>query len=129
MPERNAFDYAVIRVVPHPEREEFINVGVILHCAAKRFLEARVKLNSQRLVALAPELDLAMVQEQLELIPRICAGGKEAGELGALTQPERFRWLTSPRSTAIQVSPVHGGICDDDPRAALEDLFARMVAC
>ncbi|MGB8646336.1 MAG: DUF3037 domain-containing protein, partial [Anaerolineae bacterium] len=106
MPERNAFDYAVIRVVPHPEREEFINVGVILHCAAKRFLQAQTRLNLPRLAVLAPDLDPAMVQAQLDLIPRICAGGAAAGELAELTQPERFRWLTSPRSTAIQISPV-----------------------
>ncbi len=129
MPERNVFDYAVIRVVPHPEREEFVNVGVILHCPSKRFLGARYKLNPQRLAALAPNLDLAMVQEQLELIPRICEGGKAAGELAELTQPERFRWLTSPRSTTIQVSGVHSGLCDDDPDTVLDSLMARFVAC
>ncbi len=128
MPEQSSFDYAVIRVVPHPEREEFVNVGVILHCAARRFLAARVKLNRARLAALAPDLDMGMVQEQLDLIPRICAGGAEAGPLRELTQPERFRWLVSPRSTTIQVSPVHGGIADD-PGAALDDLFARFVVC
>ncbi len=127
MPERNAFDYAVIRIVPLPEREEFLNVGVILHCPSKKFLEARVQLNEQRLAALAPDLDMAMVREQLELIPRICEGGRAAGELADLTQPERFRWLTSPRSTAIQISPVHSGLCDDDPREAMQDLFKRLV--
>ncbi len=129
MPERNVFDYAVIRVVPHPEREEFINVGVILHCPAKRFLAARFKLNPQRLAALAPNLDLEMVQEQLALIPSICKGGKAAGELADLTQPERFRWLTSPRSTTIQVSPVHSGLCDDDPEVTLDSLLERFVSC
>ncbi len=129
MPERNVFDYAVIRVVPHPEREECINVGVILHCPARRFLAARFKLNSQRLAALAPDLDLAMVQEQLALIPRICEGGKAAGELADLTQPERFRWLTSPRSTTIQVSGVHSGLCDNNPEAVLDSLMERFVSC
>ena len=128
MPERNVYDYAVIRVVPHPEREEFINVGVILHCPARRFLSARFKLNPKRLVALAPALDLATVQEQLDLIPRICQGGKAAGGLAELTQPERFRWLTSPRSTTIQISPVHSGLCDD-PAAALDSLLERFVSC
>ncbi len=129
MPERNVFDYAVIRVVPHPEREEFINVGVILHCPARRYLAARFNLNPQRLAALAPNLDLAMVQEQLDLIPRICQGGQAAGDLAELSQPERFRWLTSPRSTAIQVSPVHSGFCDDDPAATLDSLLERFVSC
>ncbi len=129
MPERNVFDYAVIRVVPHPEREEFVNVGVILHCPSRRFLAARYKLDPRRLAALAPDLDLTMVQEQLELVSRICEGGKAAGELAELTQPERFRWLTSPRSTTIQVSVVHSGFCDDDPEAVLDSLMDRFVAC
>jgi Protein of unknown function (DUF3037) len=126
MPEPSAFDYAVLRVVPHVEREEFINVGVILFCRARNFLDARTHLDARRLTALAPDLDVAQVQEQLDLVRRICVGGAEAGPLDELNQVERFRWLTSPRSTSLQVSPVHGGICDD-PRAALDDLFARLV--
>ena len=126
MPEPSSFDYAVVRVVPNVEREEFLNVGIILFCRAFGFLDARIWLDTERLAALPGGVDLSLLQEQLDLIPRICAGGSEAGPLGELNQVERFRWLTSPRSTALQVSPVHGGICDV-PRDALDDLFAKLV--
>lgn len=126
MPEQSAFDYAVVRVVPQVERDEFVNVGVILFCRTRQFLQARIQLDPQRLAALDRTLDLKMVQEHLALIPRICAGGAEVGALGELSQSERFHWLVSPRSTVIQISPVHSGI-GDDPQAALDDLFARLV--
>ncbi len=126
MPERSSFDYALVRVVPHVEREEFINVGVILFCQTKRFLDARIKLDGERLTHFAPDVDVEMVREQLELIPRICAGGPEAGPFGQLDQSQRFHWLTSPKSTTIQVSPVHCGLCTD-PKAALNELFEKMV--
>ena len=126
MPEQSSFDYAVLRVVPNVEREEFINAGVILFCRTPGFLGARIFLDQGRLAALAPELDVKLLQAQFDLIPRICAGGPAAGPLGELNPVERFRWLTSPRSTSIQVSPVHEGICDD-PRAALDDLFEKLV--
>lgn len=126
MPEPSSFDYAVVRVVPKVEREEFVNVGIILFCRAASFLDARLRLDVGRLGALAAGVDLPLLQEQLDLVPRICAGGAAAGPLGELSQVERFRWLTSPRSTTLQVSPVHGGICDD-PRDALDDLFEKLV--
>ncbi len=127
MSEPNPFDYAIVRVVPHVEREEFINVGVILFCPTRRFLRARIELAPARLAQLAPDIDVPMVRAQLELIPRICAGGAEAGPLGDLRPFERFQWLVAPRSTTIQVSPIHGGV-GDDLQAALDDLFARLVA-
>ncbi len=127
MPGQNMFEYAVVRVVPHVEREEFVNAGIILYCRALRFLDARLWLDAARLAALAPGLDLAMVEAQLALISRVCAGGPDAGPLQDLNQAERFRWLTSPRSTTVQVSPVHCGLCGD-PRAALDDLFQKLVA-
>jgi hypothetical protein len=126
MPDRSSFDYAVVRVVPQVEREEFINAGVILRCRERRYLAARITLDRARLRALAPNLDLEMAQAELDLIPLVCAGGPAAGPLGELSQAERFRWLTSPRSTTVQVSPVHCGRCDD-PQAALDDLFEKMV--
>jgi hypothetical protein len=126
MPARSSFDYAIVRIVPEVEREEFINAGVILRCRERRFLAARVDLDRARLRALAPGLDLEMVQAELDLIPLVCAGGSAAGAINELNQAERFRWLTSPRSTIIQVSPVHCGLCDD-PQAELDDLFAKMV--
>ena len=127
MPELCEFDYAVVRVVPQVEREEFINVGVILFCRERRFLQARIRLVAARLAVLAPQLDAAAVQAQLDLFPRICAGGEDAGALGQLSQAERFRWLTSPRSTTIQVSPAHCGLCAD-PRAELDRLIDELTA-
>ena len=126
MPERSSFDYALIRVVPHVEREEFMNVGVILFCRTERFLDARIMLDEERLRDFAPELDVNTVRAQLELIPRICAGGPEAGPFGQLDQSERFHWLTSPRSTTIQISPVHCGLCTN-PAAALSNLVEQTI--
>ncbi len=126
MPALKPFEYVVVRVVPHVEREEFVNVGVLLYCKAERFLQARLVLDRARLAALAPDADCAAIQAHLDLISTVTAGGSQAGALGAMDQGERFRWLSSPRSTAIQISPTHGGLCDQ-PQAALDDLFQRLV--
>jgi hypothetical protein len=126
MLDRCLFDYAVVRVVPRVEREEFLNAGVILFCRDRRYLAARVWLDVERLRCLAPELDPASVQSHLELIPRICAGGPEAGALSELSPVERFRWLISPRSTVIQCSPAHPGLCTE-PSLALENLARRIT--
>ena len=120
------YDYAVIRVVPKVEREEFINAGVILSCPERSFLEAQIKLNESRVLALDPSLDLEMVKTHLATIPKICRGGADAGPIGQLSQRERFYWLVAPRSTIIQTSPVHTGRCSD-PAAALKHLVASMV--
>jgi len=120
------YDYAVFRVVPRVEREEFVNVGVIVSCPAKDFLEARVELDEQRVAALDPSLDLESIRAHLATIPAICAGGEEAGPIGQLPQRERFHWLVAPRSTTIQVSSVHTGRCDD-PIEILEHLLNTMV--
>lgn len=127
MPAPSSFDYAVVRLVPRVEREEFINVGVILFCRTQRFLKARLTLEPKRLAALAPGLDRAKVQAHLDLISYICAGGVAGGPIGQQSQAERFHWLVSPRSTIVQVSPVHCGLCTN-PQAALDDLFERLVA-
>lgn len=121
MPALHEFEYAVVRVVPHVEREEFVNVGIILFCRALKYLDACLCLDAARLSALAPDLDLKILLGQLETIPRICAGGKIAGALGELSIGERFKWLTSPRSTTIQVSPAHCGLCQD-PKTEMEIL-------
>jgi Protein of unknown function (DUF3037) len=126
VPDQFRYDYAVIRVVPKVDREEFINAGVILSCPDKSFLEARIKLNESRLLSLDPSLDLEMVRTHLETIPTICHGGDGAGPIGQLPQRQRFHWLVAPRSTIIQTSPVHTGRCSD-PAAALEHLVAKMV--
>ena len=123
---RASYDYAVIRVVPRVDREEFVNVGIILACQDSAFLDARIELDEARLLALDPAADLTTVREHLATIPRICAGGAAAGALGRLSRRERFDWLTAPRSAVIQTSPVHTGRCAD-PAAALEHLMRTMV--
>jgi len=126
VPAEYAYDYAVIRVVPRVERGEMINVGVILSCPDANFLEARVEIDEARLLALEPGVDLAAVRAHLAAIEAVCRGGAEAGDLGALAQRRRFHWLVAPRSTIIQLSPVHTGRTDD-PRRALDRLVETMV--
>jgi hypothetical protein len=126
VPAHSSFDYAVIRVVPRVEREEFINAGVILYCLTRRFLDARVELDERRLLALAPDIDVDLIRGHLETIPRLCAGGRAAGPIGQLPQKERFHWLVAPRSTVLQTGPVHSGLCEE-PAKALEHLMQRMV--
>src|SRR5215207_9937834 len=118
----STYEYAYVRVVPRVETGEFVNVGVILFCRTRRFLAAQITLDQDRLRSLAPEIDLADVQKQLDLIPRICAG---EGPIGKLGQAEAFHWLIAPHSTVIQTSPVHAGLCAD-PVAALEQLVGKM---
>ena len=120
------YDYAVFRVVPRVEREEFVNVGVIVSCPARDFLEARIELDEQRLRALDSALDVESIRAHLATIPSICAGGEQAGPIGQLTQRERFHWLVAPRSTIIQVSAVHTGWCKD-PTEVLAHLVDTMV--
>ena len=127
MRDQSRYDYAVIRVVPKVEREEFINAGVILSCPERSFLEASIELNEGRLLALDPSVDLDVVRMHLATIPTICRGGADAGPIGQLPQRERFYWLVAPRSTIIQTSPVHTGRCSD-PAAALRRLVTKMVA-
>ncbi len=127
MPMRSAFEYAVIRVVPRVERGECFNVGVVLFCRARRYLNAGFDVDRGRLKAFAPYLDLDAMEEQLRLIPPICLGGASAGPIGLLPQAERFRWLVAPRSTIVQPSAVHCGLCAE-PRAALDHLLLNMVS-
>ncbi len=126
MRDRCSYDYAIVRVVPRVEREEFINVGVIVSCPPHDYLDARIELDEQRLLALHPSLDLEFIRANLESIPAICAGGSAAGPIGQLSQRERFHWLVSPRSTVIQVSAVHTGQCGE-PEDVIEHLLERMV--
>jgi hypothetical protein len=125
--ERLAFDYAVVRVVPRVERGEFLNAGVILFCSTKAYLEARIGLDHQRLLGLDPSIDVAVVESYLEAIPKVCAGGGEAGSIGSLPQRARFHWLVAPRSTVIQTSDVHAGVTHDLD-AALASLFDKLVS-
>lgn len=119
----STYDYAILRVAPVVHRHEFVNVGVVLFCRTQRYLAAAVEVDRARLAALAPDLDIDLVEAHLELIPRICAG---AGPVGRLGQAETFHWLVAPHSTIVQASPVHTGLCSD-PAAALESLMDCMV--
>jgi hypothetical protein len=130
VPARSTFEYAIVRVVPNVERGEFLNTGVILFCREQGFLAARVVLDAARLRALAPTVDTAArsaIATHLAAIPGIAAGEPDAGPLARLSQPERFHWLVAPRSTMIQISEVHSGLCHD-PAAALDRLFDELVA-
>ncbi len=113
MQDKHLFDYAVIRVVPRVEREEFINVGIILYCSAKKSLHIAMALNEEKLKAIAPEIDVEDVKMHLNSFEKISQGGKEGGPIGLLDASSRFRWLTAKRSTIIQTSAVHPAFCDD----------------
>jgi hypothetical protein len=126
VPAPASFSYAVIRVVPRVEREEFVNAGVILHCPERGYLGAQVDLDPARLVQLHPEVDLAAVQRHLDLFAPLCSGDAAAGPLAKLSLSERFHWMVAPRSTIVQVSPVHTGITQD-PRSQLAHLVDVLV--
>jgi hypothetical protein len=126
VPTEYTYDYAIIRVVPRVERGERVNVGVILSCVDVEFLDARIELDTPRLLMLDPTLDVEAVKEGLATVAAVCAGGAAGGKIGALPQRERFRWLVSPRSTIIQMSPVHTGRTSD-PARCLEHLLDTMV--
>lgn len=126
MPEKHLFEYAVIRVVPCVEREEFLNVGVILYCAAQGFLQTRFALNEDRLRAFSGALYMDELEARLHAFERICAGRREGGPIGQLAVSARFRWLTATRSTVVQTSAVHPGLCSDAGQT-LERLFEQLV--
>lgn len=120
------FEYAVIRVVPRVEREEFINVGVILYCASQKFLKCNFVVDYQRLAVFACKIDADEILANLTAIEKICCGGKEAGPIGALDLASRFRWLTATRSTVVQASKVHPGFCLN-ANETLTKLFQDLV--
>jgi len=125
VPTECTYDYAIIRVVPRVERGEQLNVGVIVSAVDGDYLEARLDDDLSRLLTLDPALDLETVRASLATIPAVCAGGPGAGPLGDLPARGRFRWLVSPRSTIVQMSPVHTG--RGDAEAALARLYETMV--
>jgi hypothetical protein len=126
VPDKTSFDYAILRVVPRVEREEFVNAGVILFCLPRNYLAARVCVDEVRLRALWPEIDIDVVRQRLEAFPKLCDGTAADSPIAGLSRRQRFHWLVAPKSTIIQVSPVHAGLCHS-PEAALEDLFRRHV--
>ena len=126
MHDKHLFEYAVIRVVPCVAREEFMNVGVILYCSAQGFLQTRYHLNAERLQAFPGDVDIAELQERLQAFERICRGGAAGGTIGRLPLASRFRWLTATRSTVVQTSPVHPGLCADAGET-LDRLYNQLV--
>jgi hypothetical protein len=126
MQEKQLFEYAVIRVVPRVEREEFLNVGVIVFCSAKRFLETQYVLNEHKLKHFSAHIDMQELEERLQTFIKICAGKAEGGTIGQFPIAERFRWLTANRSTIVQSSAVHPGLCAE-PEKMLAKLFEELV--
>lgn len=126
MQEKHLFEYAVIRVVPCVAREEFLNVGVILYCSPQGFLKTRYHLDERRLQAISGALDIPELQERLRAFERICQGGAAGGTIGRLPLASRFRWLTATRSTVVQTSPVHPGLCADAGET-LDRLYTQLV--
>jgi Protein of unknown function (DUF3037) len=126
MQESHLFEYAVIRVVPKVEREEFLNVGVILYCSKQKFLQTKIELNEERLRALCKKTDIDELKEYIHSFERISIGGADAGPIGQLPIAERFRWLTATRSTILQTSKVHPGLCED-AGDKLTQLFNQLV--
>jgi hypothetical protein len=123
------FEYAVLRVTPRVERGELVNVGVVVFCRTRSYLGIKLELGERQLAALRalePDLDVNAIQAHLDSIRRVAAGDEDAGPIARLAAPERFRWLSSPSSTMIQPSDVHGGLTED-PAAELKELFERLV--
>jgi hypothetical protein len=123
---KHLFEYAIIRIVPRVEREEFLNVGIILYCKDKKFLVTKYTINKERISVLCAEVDCHEVEEHLQSFEKIAKGEKAGGSIAALDLPSRFRWLTATRSTIIQTSKVHPGFTEN-PEATLEKLFNQLV--
>jgi hypothetical protein len=126
MSTRAGFQYVVLRCVPRVDREEFLNVGVVLYCQQADFLAARFFVDDDRLTVLAPEVDLDAVRSALAAVEAVCRGDESAGEAGRAAMGTRFGFVKAPRSTVVQPGPVHGGTTDD-PAAQLEHLLDRLV--
>jgi hypothetical protein len=126
MQEKHLYEYAVIRFVPRVEREEFINIGVILYCPTHRILQATFALKKEKIAAFSPETDLEELEQNLKAFEQICKGSPDGGPIGKLSLPARFRWLTATRSSILQTSLVHLGLCNE-PQESLKRLFAQLV--
>ncbi|MEO5857803.1 MAG: DUF3037 domain-containing protein [Pyrinomonadaceae bacterium] len=126
MREKVLYEYAVIRVLPRVDREEFINVGVIVYCQSEEFLRAEYSVDEDRLTSFAASSDLTEVRRHLDSVCRICSGSDDSGPIGKMSLGERFRWLTSPRSTVVQTSQVHTGLTLD-PEETLEKLVSQLI--
>ena len=126
MQEKNLYEYAVIRVVPRVEREEFLNVGVILFCKKAKFIKVIHALNVERILSLSVEADVEQIQMNLLAFEKVAHGSKDGGPIAMMDIPSRFRWLTALRSSVIQTSRPHPGLCDDLEQAT-QRLFEEYV--
>ena len=126
MQDKNLFEYAVIRTVPRVELEEFLNIGVVVYCRDQKFLKAKFHVNETRIKAFVPFLNMPQLNEYLTAFEQICEGHKTAGPISQLPIADRFRWLTAPRSTILQTSRVHSGLCQD-ANEELEKLYDRYL--
>jgi hypothetical protein len=126
MPDRYTFEYAIIRIVPKVEREEFFNVGVILFCKRKKFLDIKYRIDPDKFKAFSPEIELEILNDYLNAWKLICDGDSSAGPIGELELADRFRWLAACRSTIIQSSKTHPGLCFE-PKKELDDIFKKYV--
>ena len=126
MQEPHLFEYGVIRIVPHVEREEFLNAGVILYCASEKFLRCLTTVDEERLKILCDAIDFNELRDHIQSFEKICMGDKDSGPIGKLSLAERFRWLTATRSTIVQTSKVHPGLCISASEK-LSQLFNQLV--
>lgn len=126
MSERTVYEYAIVRVVPQVDREEFVNVGVALYCKKQKFADVRIHVDKQKLQAIDPTIDLELIERHLDSFRRICIGAQDGGSIALLEQAERFRWLTAKRSTLVQCSVVHPGLCIS-AEDTLAELFEKLV--
>lgn len=126
-PSRSPFEYAVVRVVPDIERQEFLNAGLIMFCRPRRFLAVRTRLDEEALGALRPGCDAEGIREQLDFIEGVATGAVATGPFAAMTLSERFHWLTTPRSTVVQPGPLHAGTTED-PAGTFDHLYEVMVS-
>jgi Protein of unknown function (DUF3037) len=124
---RSAFEYAVVRIVPDIEREEFLNAGLILFCRPRQYLRAKTALDGVTLDAVHPDSDAVAIGEQLRFVEAVAAGTLDVAPFATMSQSERFHWLTTPRSTLVQPGPLHAGT-SDDPDATFAHLFNVLVS-
>ena len=127
MQDKHLFEYAIVRVVPRVEREEFLNVGVIIYCAGEKFLKIKFCLNKNRLLNFANDLEIEELEKRFKAIEHVCNGDIEGGTIAALPLASRFRWLTAAKSTIVQTSAVHPGLCNN-AKEELEKLFKELVS-
>lgn len=126
MQQNKLYEYAVIRIVPRVEREEFINAGIVLFCKKEKYLQCKYELREQKLLCMYPEADIEFIRQNLQSFENIALGKQSGGVIASLDQPERFRWLTATRSTVIQASKVHPGLCFNEDET-LEKLFNEYI--